>query len=254
MTIETTIKSADRVLDVLELICRRGSAISHSQLASSLDIPKSSLTGLLKSLMHRRYLHKDLTANTYSLGPAFFNLLSMGKNAKDILQIAQIQLNSLTEKTREASAFYLLKDDVVTRELGVEANYPLSYRMNSPMTFPLYSAAAGKAILNALPACERDHYLKTTSLKKITSQTAATSTEIRRRLKNDTVGGVTISRGENTDGVIAFAVPILGENQYPIGALSIVVPVVRLNSQLEEDCRASLLIAVRKITNELFHP
>jgi DNA-binding IclR family transcriptional regulator len=67
----SSIKSADRVLDVLELLCRRGNSASHSDIAFSLDIPKSSLTGLLKNLISRNYLEKNLGENTYILGPLF---------------------------------------------------------------------------------------------------------------------------------------------------------------------------------------
>lgn len=249
----SSIKSADRVLDVLELICRRGNAVSHTQIASSLDIPKSSLTGLLKNLTSRQYLSKNPTENTYSLGSAFFELLKMGKTAVDIVQIAQIQLIWLTEKTKEASAFYLYKEPFVERELGIEANYPLSYRVSSKIKFPLYSAAAGKAVLNALPEKILNNYLQNTKFSKITANTATTPTEIKKRIKADTTNGVTISRNENTEGVIAFAVPILGNDQFPIGALSIVVPSVRLNSQLEELCRTSLITAQEKIKSELFY-
>ena len=120
----SSIKSADRVLDVLELLCRRGNAASHSEIANALDIPKSSLTSLLKNLAHRNYLEKNPVENTYHLGPAFFELIQQGKNVKSILKIANIQLAMLTEKTKEASAFYLFKGDHIERVLGLDAITP----------------------------------------------------------------------------------------------------------------------------------
>ena len=83
---DSAIKSADRVLDVLELLCRRGNSASHSEIAYTLDIPKSSLSALLKNLVNRNYLEKNLSANTYHLGAAFFALSKQGKTAKNILK------------------------------------------------------------------------------------------------------------------------------------------------------------------------
>jgi DNA-binding IclR family transcriptional regulator len=246
----SSIKSADRVLDVLELLCRRGNAASHSEIASALDIPKSSLTSLLKNLAHRNYLEKNPVENTYHLGPAFFDLIQQGKNVKSILKIANIQLAMLTEKTKEASAFYLFKGDHIERVLGLDANYPLSYRMLPNVKFPLYSAAAGKAILHILPLEEKNLYFKKTKLQSMTDKTVTDEKMLRKKLIADTVDGVTISYGENSVGVIALAIPIC-KNDYPLGALSVVIPEVRFNKTLDEICRKMLKIGKDKIENEL---
>ncbi len=245
------IKSADRVLDVLELLCRRGNSASHAEIAFALDIPKSSLTGLLKNLVNRNYLEKNLSENSYLLGPAFFDLIQQGKNVKIISKIAKAQLLILTEKTREASAFYLFKGDHVERVLGQEANYPLSYRMPPNVKFPLYSAAAGKAILNILPSEEQNLYFQNTVLKPMTDKTATLEKDLRQKLQNDTVDSITRSSGENSVGVIALATPICRKNGYPIGALSIVIPEVRFNPELDTLCRKVLLISKDKIETEL---
>ena len=247
----SSIKSADRVLDVLELLCRRGNSASHADIAFSLDIPKSSLSGLLKNLISRNYLEKNHAENTYLLGPAFYDLVKQGENIKKMPQIAQAQLNWMTEKTKEASAFYVFKGDHIERILGAEASYPLSYRMMPNVRFSLYSAAAGKAILHALPEHERENYLQSLKLKPITDKTITNKTELRARLIDDTENGVTFSYGENSVGVIALAVPILLENQYPLGALSIVVPEVRFNEELKHLCMEVLVSAGKKIEFEL---
>ena len=67
----------------------------------------------------------------------------------------------------------------------------------------------------------------------------------------DTENGVTFSYGENSVGVIALAVPILGENHYPLGAISIVVPEVRFNETLKNLCMEVLINAGKKIEFEL---
>lgn len=248
---DSTIKSAGRVLDVLELLCRRANSASHTEIAFTLDIPKSSLSVLLKNLVQRNYLEKNIGNNSYQLGPAFFALSKQGKTAKNILKITKNQLVWLTEKTREASAFYLFKGNHIERVLGEEANYPLSYRMTPNVKFTLYAAAAGKAVLNCLPESEKNTYFKQTKITPLTNQTATTEAQIRQKLIADTKNKVTISYGENSVGVIALAIPILREDHIPIGALSIVVPEVRFTEKLEILCRESLITAATKVDYEL---
>ncbi len=250
---KSAIKSADRVLDVLELLCRRGNAASHTELSRSLGIPKSSLTGLVRNLVSRCYLEKDPDTANYKLGSAFFGLMQQGKHVRDILEIARPQLTWLTDKTQEASAFYLFRGDHVERVLGEEVDQHLSYRMTPHVKFPLYSAAAGKAVLSALPKDEKESYLREVDFKPMTSQTAKSPSELMVRLNAISADRVIISNGENTIGVVALAIAVLRQDGYPIGALSIVVPQVRYTKELERKCQTSLVLAAQRTEHELSH-
>lgn len=250
--IDPSIKSANRVLDVLELLCRRGNAATHAEISFALDIPKSSLTGLIRNLLNRNYLTKNPGGMTYTLGPAFFSLAEKGKQVKSILKIAQSQVVWLTEKTHEAAAFYLYKGDYIERVIGKEANYPLSYRMTPGVKFPLYSAAAGKAVLKALSEEDKKKYFKKVKLEAVTKNTITNEADLRKSFITRAKDSITISNGENSVGVIALAAAILDEDENPLGAISIVIPEARFNKELEQDCRNSLKHAAKKIEHELF--
>ena len=57
--------TADRVLDLLELLCSSGHPLTHTELSSALSIPKSSMSQLLGNLERRGYL----SFQGRSLGP-----------------------------------------------------------------------------------------------------------------------------------------------------------------------------------------
>ena len=249
---DSSIKSANRVLDVLELLCRRGNAATHTEISFALDIPKSSLTALIRNLLSRHYLTKNPGGMTYTLGPAFFSLAEKGKQVKSILKIASTQVGWLTDKTHEASAFYLYKGGYIERVIGKEANYPLSYRMTSGVKFPLYSAAAGKAVLNALSEDEKKEYFKRAKLEPMTKNTITNEVDLRKSLNAQSKDNIIISNGENSVGVIALAIAILDKEENPLGAISIVIPEARFNHELEQNCRDCLQHAAKKIKHELF--
>ena len=68
------VKSADRVLDVIELLARWGREMSHTEIADTLEIPKSSLTKLLKNLTARGFVEFVPLTKGYRLGEALIKI------------------------------------------------------------------------------------------------------------------------------------------------------------------------------------
>ncbi|HVL26085.1 MAG TPA: helix-turn-helix domain-containing protein, partial [Thermomicrobiales bacterium] len=67
-TRQTPVKSASRVLDVIEWLAAAPDGLVFSDLARHLSLPKSSLHGLLMVLTERGYVAFDPERRTYSLG------------------------------------------------------------------------------------------------------------------------------------------------------------------------------------------
>src|ERR1035437_5843880 len=121
------VKSADRVLDLLELLSRRAKSMSHTEIALALGIPKSSLTQLLRNLAGRGYLKFAPGLNSYQLGPSFFALLKQGRGESDVVAAARKHLDRLTAATHESSAFSLYRKDYVERVCGIDSPQALTY-------------------------------------------------------------------------------------------------------------------------------
>jgi DNA-binding IclR family transcriptional regulator len=245
-----SVKSADRVLDVLEFICRRGSA-SHAEISIALGIPKSSLTHLLRNLVARRYLDLSDGTNMFELGEGFFGLLKTGLVGRDAAKLAEPYLSWLTSVTKEASSYGVFRGDCVERIAGVESDQPLSYRMSRHVRFPLYSSSGGKAILAILPPEEREAYLAELRIEPKTEKTVRTVDELRKQLVEIGDDRIALSRNEHTAGVIAIAIPVCRADNYPLGALNVVVPEVRFSKALEKLCRESLKTAAQRLEREL---
>jgi DNA-binding IclR family transcriptional regulator len=69
-TAPEVVKSADRVLDLLELLGSTSRALSLAEVTAELDIPKSSALGLLRTLVARGYVARD-AAECYALAQPF---------------------------------------------------------------------------------------------------------------------------------------------------------------------------------------
>ena len=247
-----SVKSADRVLDLLELLSRRGDTLSHSDIAFELGIPKSSLTHLLRNLTARGYLTFLSGSNTYGFGPAFFALLQRGQEGVDIVQFARPILEKLTAATRESCSLNLNRGDYVERACGVDSPQELTTRMTVGYRFPLYSTSGGKVVLAALPLKDRERYLGRVRLERRTEVTIQSVAELRRQLTEVAKTGVAFSRGEQVAGCTSVATVVRRPSDgYPIGALVVVAPSVRFDDALEKCCIKALKAAASALEREL---
>ena len=67
------VKSADRVMAVLDLVAERGS-MPFREIADRLELPKSSAHALLRTMEARSYLAFDPEARTYRVGTRIWEL------------------------------------------------------------------------------------------------------------------------------------------------------------------------------------
>jgi IclR family transcriptional regulator, acetate operon repressor len=246
-----SVKSADRVLDLLELLARRGKALSHTELSVALGIPKSSLTQLLRNLTDRGYLAFSPGPNTYEPGAAFFALLRRAQEGFNIVALARPVLAKLTAATHESSSFNAYRRDYVERLCGVDSPQALTYRMTIGTRFMLYSSSAGKAVLAALPEPERNRYFDRVRLEQRTEATVKSVAELRRQVARIAREGVAYSRGEYLPGIVAIAAAIRRPDGYPLGALNVVTPAIRFDPALEATCLRELKAAQLALEREL---
>lgn len=235
-----SVKSADRVLDLLELLVRRGKAMSHTEISVALNIPKSSLTQLLRNLTDRRYLSFSAGPNTYAPGPSFFALLRQGQESFALVDLALPILQKLTRNTHESASFNVLRKDYIERLCGVDSPQALTYRMTPGVRFQLYASSAGKAVLAALPEDERERFLSRVQFEQRTETTIASVDELRRQLMKVAKSGVAYSRGEFLPGIVGIAAVVRRADGYPVGALNIVVPTIRFDETREGLCLKEL--------------
>ena len=245
------VKSADRVLDLLELLSRRARPMSHTEIAVALEIPKSSLTQLLRNLTERDYLAFAPGPNTYALGASFFALQRQGRGEHDLIAMARRILERLTAATHESSALSLYRKDHVERVCGVDSPQALTYRMTLGTRFLLYSSSIGKSVLAALPETERERYLARVKLTPETDATVKTVAELRRQIAKAAKEGVAYSHGEHRPGVEAIAAAIRRADGYPIGAINVAIPSIRYTPSLRRLCLRELLAARSEFEREL---
>ncbi|NML47399.1 IclR family transcriptional regulator [Ramlibacter sp. G-1-2-2] len=242
-----SVKSADRVLDILELLGRQGSALSHHEIGTTLGIPKSSLTHLLRNLVAREFLAYESAKGVYSMGPAVHRLVSGRQDREALIALARPVVDWIAKSTGEAAAYSVLRDGEVERVCVAESKSPLSYRMAVGDRFPLYSTSAGKAMLAALPPEELADWLDQADLQRHTASTIRSVSALRKELQQVRKTGIAYSRGEHTPGVVGMAIAMQLPGDPQPSALNVVVPSVRLTPDTEQACLDALRQARQRL-------
>src|SRR5688572_9131198 len=167
-------RSANRVVDILELLAASRDGLPLREVSAELEAPKSSLLPLLRALTARRYLEQAGTGE-YRLGP---KALELGDGTPDraLPDIARPALIELMRRTGETVFLAALTTDrtaVVYVDI-VPSEQIIRYAAGVGDRRPLHATSTGKAILAFLPVDEREEIVKLLTLVRATDRTVTT--------------------------------------------------------------------------------
>lgn len=242
-----TVKSADRVLDLFELLAQWGREMSHTEISQALGIPKGSLSKLLKNLVARQYVEYLPASKGYKLGEAVRRLADTAQTQLDLLVLAEPVLKGITEATLESCALSYLRGDQV--EVVATENSPqrlLSHLRLGDLA-PLYAVSAGKIILALLPQEQRESYLANVTFEAHTDATITSTDQLMGQIAEAQRAGVAFSIEEFTPGIIGIAVAVRSGTGFPIAALNVAMPAVRYTTASRDKAITALLDAAAKL-------
>ncbi|UZW57468.1 IclR family transcriptional regulator [Sphingobium sp. JS3065] len=236
----TQVKSADRVLDLFELLSRSSRGVSHSNIADRLGIPKSSLTPLLRNMVLRGYVILGADGRSYQLGPQLLKLVRIGRIASDLAKEATSFLQQATREIGETSAFNQLHDDQQEVVATVTGRHRLTTHMKVGEVAPLYATSGGKAMLALMPEDYRNDYYKRVQLEASTESTIVRRAALEKQLEEVRKTGVAYSFEEWTSGIVGVGVAVAGPDDFPIGSINFAIPAARYNEELGKNAARAL--------------
>ena len=218
------VKSAARVIDVLECLAAEPAGLSHAELSKALSIPKSSLTGLIADLSGAGYVEYDSERRRFFLGARVVGLARSYLARIDIVQIAQPVVVRLADCLGDSCALTVRSGGDMLVVSKQDADQPIKHSMLLGQRGPIYASASGKACLVAEGPDAVQAYISTTELKAITGHTITDPERLRADLGATRADGVGYSRNELIDGITAIAVAVLDADGRPVAGLSVSVP------------------------------
>lgn len=230
------VKSADRSLDVLELLAAHADGLTLPEMVDALGWPKSSLHALLQTLAARRYVEQAGPDRRHRLGLRAAELSAGYIRSHGLLARARAAVAELAARSRETVHLAVLDDTDVLYLMAEESEH--SMRLVSPLggRIPAHATAAGKVLLASLTDAEiatrvAAAGLDPTRLPRLTWRTLGSLADLLRELGEVRRLGHAHDAGGYAEGVHCIAAPVLDAGGSVGAALSISVPTPRLNEQ-----------------------
>lgn len=230
------VKSAERVMDLLELISRHREGLGFTALMDALDYPKSSLFGLLKTLTDRGFLALDPDEKVYRIGVGVWMAGQAYTQAAHTARVALPHLRIARDLLKETVQMAIL--DGLDNVYIAKEDSPQAFRLVSDIgnRLPAHTTGLGKVLLAALPPGELAARLSGVRLSRYTEHTITSREELIARLDLVRAKGYAEDNGEYTLGLYCLAVPVKHRGQV-VAAISCSTPVARLEGVATPDRR-----------------
>ncbi|MGH3415887.1 MAG: IclR family transcriptional regulator [Actinocrinis sp.] len=239
-------KSADRTVELLELLANHNEPLTLSEIHRELAYPKSSLFVLLRTLVARGWVETDRRGTGYSIGVRALLVGTSYLDRDPVIRAATRVLEQLRAEINETVHLARLDGPDVVYLASRESAHHLRLTSRVGRRVPAHATALGKSLLAARTDAEVDAILPAT-LGPITAHTLVDRGALFADLAAIRERGYAVERGENTPGLGCFAVAL--DYRTPAAdAISCSVPYARLD---DPDHAADTLAAVRRHAAEL---
>jgi len=243
----STVKSAARVMQILELFddVRRPAAVM--EIADALGYPQSSTSALLRSLVYLGYLEYDATSRTYFTSMRVA-LLGSWISPHFVAEGAIIRMmRELSQKTGDTIVLATRNGLFAQYVHVIQATSPARLHMTLGTVRPLAYSGAGYAMLSQLPISDATRIITRYNAELDGSQNPVSVREVLNILETTRKRGYAMTTGIQTAGGGIIAAPISQGPDKPLMAVGI-GGIAEILQARETELSAILLDAIRRFS------
>lgn len=236
---------AARILDVMEyLAASEGHGYTLTEVATALQIPKSSLFPIIHTLEERKYIQLNKSSGQYTMGIRSYLLGAHFPEERGLTLVSRV-MQTVAESCQETCQLGILDGENILYIEKVDS--PQAIRMISHVgkRLPANTAAIGKALLSGL-SDEGVRQLYAKGLPQLTEHTIIEMDELLAQLHCVRQGEPAWEREESTQQLQCWAVPLRRQGTV-FAAISVSVPMFRCTAEKEHLVRESLLRSQQEI-------
>lgn len=217
----TEVKSARRVVDLLELLGRARHPVRLRDVTEQLAIPASSASMLLRTLVSASMVARDENG-AYRLGVKMLSLGNCALRTFDVRSIARPVMTDTAVRVRSTCNLAVLDGaSVVYLEKVQDPNGPIQLVTHIGARLPAHATALGKVLLAEKEPDERDRLLGSHQFTAMTAKTCRSLSELATHLDEYRTRGYAVDNEESHPGVLCFAAPVRDYTESAIAAVSL---------------------------------
>ncbi|UVI28013.1 IclR family transcriptional regulator [Paenibacillus spongiae] len=249
----SVVKSADRVLDILELLAVEQHSINLVEIARKLDMPTSSTYKILQNMLARGYLETDVSEKMFKLGYKVLEIATKYSQNTDLISQFQNFAQKIVQDINEAAFLSIREKDMILYVSEKQSSHPVRFVSHMGMKLPIHSTAMGKAMLSKLTDQEIYGLFPSNQLGKLTDGTIQEREQLLKQMEEIRQEGLAYSYGEAIQGVQCVAAPICNAKGDAAAAMSISIPAARFTPEIWEKAKAWVTQGAKELSLSLFY-
>ncbi|WP_461206783.1 IclR family transcriptional regulator [Clostridium sp. DL1XJH146] len=213
-------RAATRTIDILELISNETKGLSLTEIASTLDIPITSVSDIVRALLDKEMIEVidersklyGIGVKAYYIGNAFISNTTLVDKARDTIEALGTRMNKTVflgkEVNKKITYIYKFepKDSIIT-------TCPIGSRTN------LHCTSLGKCFLASND--ELMSKLDSKDLIKKTDYTIVEMDELKKEVEKVRKQGYGVDCREQSDHLLCIGAPVFNDKNEIIAAVSI---------------------------------
>jgi IclR family acetate operon transcriptional repressor len=249
---QTGTQTLIRGLRVLEALTMQDKPIGVGELSRLLELPKSTVQRLLRTLDQEGWAQTSNDAVTrWQLSPRLLAIAQRDTLSKSLREVAMPHLRTLGARTGETIHFSVLDRDVQLVLIErVDSVHPVRTFNAIGATTALHTSCGGKAVLAMLPADHVEEILAR-PLAKVMPNTSVDPQHLMHQILEARERGYAVNISENRANVCAVGAAVADSSGKPIAAVAISMPDIRFEPTRVPEWGALVRDTARAITEAL---
>ena len=244
------VQALDRAFAVLDLLSESDTPLGLAQVASSLQLHKSTAHRFLMVLERHRMVERTATGK-FRLGLRLFDFGNRAIEQYDLRDRAQPHLRRLVAETEETAHLCILEGAHVIYIDKIEPARSVRMITRIGSSNPVHCTSVGKAILAFLPEDRIADIIRRTRFERLTHRTISSPEALRTEIEKTRRRGYAVDDEELEEGLRCIAVPVLDAQRQPVAAVSVSGPSFRVTAQKLPSIANQLLQCVRGISADM---
>jgi IclR family KDG regulon transcriptional repressor len=241
------IQAVDRALRILDLFDEHETELKITDISERMGLHKSTVHSLLKTLQSRHYIEQNIENGKYMLGKKLFERGNLVIHGLDIRTMSKRYLQDLSIKTGQTSHLVILDGKEGIYIDKVEGNSGSILYSRIGRRIPIHCSAVGKALIAFKSKEDLDEILEGYIYHQQTPNTITNETDFLEALEKVRTLGYANDNQENEPGVRCIAAPIHNHLGQVIAAISISIPIARMENE-EMD---HILVQLKRTADEI---
>ncbi len=241
------------VATILETLAASPDDLDLTQIAARTGYSQQATDRLLAMLCRHDYVTGGSEPGTFRLGLELFRLGTTVQHRLELRQRSLAIMHNLADATEETVSLFIRRADEALCIARVDGKHVQVLSMEVGSTLPLYTGAASRILLAALPD-DRVDVILSGKLQQLTRFSEINPTRLREIVAEIRRQGYAISDEDVTLGVAAISAPVYGPEAEIVGAITISGITQRLTRDRMPILVAQVMNAADRISRAMGSP